>query len=148
MRRTYAQLFVHLVWATLDRLPLITPSLEHELYRALAKKCRDLRCVPLAVGGMPDHVHLLVQLPPAVAVAPLVKELKGSSSHLITHVTARDRLFKWQASYGAFTVDPAAVSVVRGYIVHQKQHHGGDSVRNDWELSAPPPPGDSSRGLT
>ena len=148
MRRTYAQLFVHLVWATLNRLPLITPSLEHELYRALAKKCRDLHCVPLAVGGMADHVHLLVQLPPAVAVALLVKELKGSSSHLMTHVTAPDRVFKWQASYGAFTVDPEAVSVVKRYIIHQKQHHGGNTLRNGWELSAPPSPGDSSRGLT
>jgi REP element-mobilizing transposase RayT len=140
MRRAYTQLFIHLVWATWNRLPLITPALEQQLYRALAKKCWDLYCVPLAVGGMVDHVHVLVQMSPAVAVAQLVKELKGSSSHLITHVSAPGSFFKWQGAYGAVTVDPKAVSLVAHYIVQQKQHHDGDSVRNEWELSATIPP--------
>jgi len=88
MRRAYTQLFIHLVWATWNRLPLITPALEQQLYRALAKKCRDLYCVPLAVGGMVDHVHVLVQMSAAVAVAQLVK---GTEGLVVAPDDARDR---------------------------------------------------------
>jgi putative transposase len=86
MRSPYTQLFVHLIWSTWDRLPLIVPTLEPRLYAAIAEKCRELKCISIAIGGISDHVHLLVQLNPNTPVATLVKEVKGSSSHLVTHV--------------------------------------------------------------
>jgi len=85
MRGPYTQLYLHLVWATWDRLPLITETVESRLYAAIAEKCRKLKCVPLAIGGIDDHIHLLVRLHTTVAIATLVKEVKGSSSHLVTH---------------------------------------------------------------
>ena len=85
MRAPYTELYVHLVWATWDRLPVLTPAVERIVYAAIADKCRDMNCEPLAIGGVADHVHLLVRLNPAVAISDLVKEVKGSSSHLVTH---------------------------------------------------------------
>ena len=118
VRSSHTRLYVHL---------------EARLRAALVAKCGELRCVPLAVGGMPDHMHLLVQVHAAVDVATLVKELKGASSHLITHEVAPGTRFKWQASYGAFTVSPDLVPVVQTYIARQIQHHADGTVQREWE---------------
>lgn len=133
MRAPFTQLHVHLIWSTWDRLPLISPAIEAPLYATLATKCRKLKCAPLAIGGVSDHLHLLVRLDPAVAVSRLVQELKGSSSHLITHEIAPEEFFKWQGAYRAFSVGSDAVPSVRKYIDNQKQHHADGSLLTDWE---------------
>lgn len=101
MREPYTQLYLHLVWATWDRLPLITPNVEPRLYGPIIRKCRELKCVPIRIGGIENHTHLLVRLHTTIAVATLVKEVKGSSSHLMTHEIAPNDFFKWQGAYGA-----------------------------------------------
>ncbi len=83
MRSPYTQLYLHIVWATWDWLPLITEQVRPRLYAAIAGKCRELKCVPLAIGGIADHVHLLVRLHTTVAVATLAKEVKGASGHIL-----------------------------------------------------------------
>jgi REP element-mobilizing transposase RayT len=66
---------VHFVWATYKRLPLIKPQFEPRLYSAMADKCRELGCHPLAIGGVEDHVHLFVRFTPTVVLARLMKEV-------------------------------------------------------------------------
>ena len=136
MRTPYTQLYLHLVWATWDRLPLITETIEARLYAAIAEKCRELKCIPLAIGGVADHVHLLVRLHTTVAVATLVKEVKGASSHLVTHVITPDEFFKWQGSYGAFTLRKDEAPVVAAYIERQKEHHAANDLIDAWEQVA------------
>jgi REP element-mobilizing transposase RayT len=138
MRAPYTQLYLHLVWATWDRLPLITGAIQPRLYAAVAAKCYELRCEPLAIGGIEDHVHLLVRLHRTVAVAALAKHVKGSSSHLVTHEIAPDEFFKWQGSYGAFTLRKENVPQVRSYIEKQREHHEVDSLWEDWEHTTIP----------
>ena len=60
MARPYTQLYCHLVWATWDRLPLIAPTVEHRLYEVLKAEFRKMQCVPIAVGGLEDHLHCLI----------------------------------------------------------------------------------------
>lgn len=132
MRSPYTQLYLHLVWATWDRLPLITPSIEARLYAEIARKCRELDCVPLAIGGLPDHVHVLLRGNATVPVATIVKEVKGSSSHLASHVLTQN-VFKWQGSYSAFTLRKSEVPVVKAYIEGQKQHHEVGDLWEEWE---------------
>jgi REP element-mobilizing transposase RayT len=122
MGAPFTQLYVHLVWATWQRLPLLTAALEAPLYSALAAKCSELRCRLLAVGNVEDHLHVLVQLAATVSVAELVKHLKGSSSHLLNH-EALAQGFKWQGAYGAFTVSKKALPAVTAYCRDQKDHH-------------------------
>ncbi len=136
MRAPYTQLYVHLIWATWDRLPLITGEIEARLYAAIAQKCREFKCIPLAIGGMADHVHVLVRLNTAVAIATLVKEIKGASSHLVTHAITPDRFFKWQGSYGAFTLRKNEAQIVADYIHNQKQHHAAGELISEWEQVA------------
>jgi len=136
MRAPYTQLYLHLVWATWDRLPLITEVIRPRLYAAIAEKCRELKCVPLAIGGIEDHTHLLARLDTTVAVATLAKEVKGSTSHLVTHVITPNEFFKWQGAYGAFTVWKADVPTVKAYIERQREHHATGDVKEDWEQAA------------
>jgi len=128
VRAPYSELYVHLVWATWDRLPILTPEIEKRVYAAIADKCRAMDCEPLAIGGVADHVHVLIRLNPTVAVADLVKEVKGSSSHLVTHEIRPAEFFKWQGAYRAFTLRKSEVEQVRAYIQNQFTHHGTKEV--------------------
>jgi REP element-mobilizing transposase RayT len=133
MRAPFTQLYLHCVWATWDRQPLLTPQLEQPIYAAILAKCHELKCEPLAIGGTSDHVHLLIRLHTTVAVADLLKEIKGASSHLATHVLSPDQFFKWQGAYGAFTLRKEDVLVVKSYIERQKEHHARNELRQEWE---------------
>jgi putative transposase len=131
--RNYVVLYVHLVWATWDRLPLITPELEPRLYGFIPKKCSELRCRALAAGGAADHVHVLAELHPTVAVATLVKEIKGASAHLITQEVAGTVSFRWQRGYGAFTLRRDDIDRIADYVRNQKRHHAASALLSDLE---------------
>lgn len=133
MRSNFTQLYVHCVWATWDRLPLITSENRSNVYSGISQQCQKMRCKVLALGGIEDHVHLLVSLASNVCISDLVKATKGSSSHLMTHEIQPDTFFKWQGSYGAFTVSKEALETVIGYINNQSEHHRSKSIIPTWE---------------
>ena len=133
MRSPYTRLYVHCVWATWDRQPLLTPAVEARLYAAIAAKCHALRCEMLAIGGDLDHVHLLARFAASLSIAELVQEVKGASSHLMNHEIAPHREFRWQGSYGAFTVNANGLEKVIGYIRNQKTHHAERRTFDEWE---------------
>ncbi len=102
---------------------------------------RELGATIIALGGVADHVHLLVRLPLTISVAQAVKDIKGSSGHLLARIAMeRDTFFKWQGSYGAFSVSFRDLDMIVEYINHQEEHHAQRSLIPDWEL---PPPEDS-----
>jgi putative transposase len=121
--RARHEVFVHLVWGTLGRAPAITTATEGELHRVIGAKCGELGCPPRAIGGTADHVHLLVQLQPAVSVAELVGAAKGASSHAMTHRLAPRAAFRWQHGYAVFSVSATDLSDVARYVADQKRHH-------------------------
>jgi putative transposase len=133
MRHPFTQLYLHVVWSTWDRLPLITPQFEARIYNCIAAKCRELKCTPLAIGGIEDHVHLLVRFTPSLSLAFLIGEIKGASSHLMTHAVAPDTFFKWQGAYGAFTIRKDDLSIVSAYIANQKAHHANNTLDAELE---------------
>jgi putative transposase len=94
MRAPFTQLYLHCVWGTWVRLSLITPQIERRLYAAILAKCHELKCEMVALGGVEVHVHLLVRFPSTLAVATLLKEVKGASSHLMTHEITLGEFFK------------------------------------------------------
>jgi putative transposase len=148
-RRNYLSLFVHLVWGTWDRQPLLSGPLEQQVYRAIGAKCVELDAEVVALGGIEDHVHLLVSLPSTLAIANLVGQVKGASSHLVNQEglpTAGGAVFKWQGTYGAFTVSQPLVRDVSTYILHQREHHSRGTLLAEWE-GAPTldPPGPEGR---
>src|SRR5947207_15042903 len=120
MPTSCVHVYVHFVWATWDQSPLIAASLEPAIHAAIAAECRELRCLAVEVGGTGDHVHALVRLRSSVSVAEAAKQMKGSSSHLATHQLPGGMGFKWQGSYGAFSVGLEEIDRVRDYIRRQK----------------------------
>ena len=117
------QVCVHFVWATWDRLPLITDDIEASAYGYIRQVCADDHCRVLAVGGMPDHVHLLVAMSSTVSMAQLMQHVKGGSSRLISQNLRPAEWFQWQGSYGAFAVCARDRAKIIAYINNQKAHH-------------------------
>ncbi|AFY54654.1 transposase [Rivularia sp. PCC 7116] len=134
MSRNFTQLYLHSVWATWDRLPLVTEDIQDIIYAAIAKQCRDLGCTVIAVGGIANHVHLLTNFPPSLTISELIGKVKGSSSHLITHEVKPDSFFKWQGAYGAFTVSRNGIEAVTNYIENQATHHRQETLISEWEM--------------
>ena len=133
MSHSFTQLYVHLVWTTRRRLPLILPEIEERLYSVILGKCRDLECHVLALGGVEDHVHLFVQFPSKLAIAKLMKNVKGASSHFVNHEIPDAERFEWQAGYGAFTVSKRSTEMVMDYVRNQKQRHKENQLIDELE---------------
>ena len=127
-------MYVHIVWGTWDRLPLITNDIQMAVYRSLGAQCQSLQVEVIALGGMEDHLHMLVQLPTTLALADLVKQVKGATTHLVTHVLAPNSFFKWQGAFGAVSVSPDDLPRISNYIAHQREHHTNQSLVPTWEL--------------
>jgi len=118
----YWRLFYHAVWATKNRLDLIDPAWEKDLYGYIWGKAIALECIPHAIGGISNHIHVAISIPPKLAVATLIGRLKGSSSHHINEQFA-DGSFLWQAEYGVSSFSEKALAPIVAYINHQKEHH-------------------------
>ena len=123
MRSPYTQIFMHFVWSTWDRHPFLTDDVRPRIYDGIQAVCREMQVDVVAIGGVEDHVHVLVRMPPTVAPSTLVKHMKGSSTHLINYHTGAPFFFKWQGGYGAFSVSKRLVPRVREYILDQEAHH-------------------------
>ena len=123
MAHTYASNFVHCIFSAKDRRPLISADRKPELYAYLGGIARGEGFSLVAVGGTDNYIHLLFCLPASLALATVIQKLKGSSSRWM------GKGFSWQEGYGAFSVSPSQVEVVREYIQNQDQHH----LKRDFE---------------
>ncbi len=124
MPGTYTKLFYHIVFSTKNRANFISTAIEEELYKYLAGVVRGIGGSCIAVNGMPDHVHMLVILPPKIALSDAMREIKANSSKWLHETKPELAKFGWQDGFAAFTVSKSAVDSVREYIRNQKTHHG------------------------
>ncbi len=138
MSATYSRLYVHLVWTTFERRPVLTSRRAPRLHGLLRRICDDTGCVAMAVGGVEDHVHMLVGLHTTVAVAALVRELKANTSQFVERTLGVPG-FCWQDGYGAFTLRADECEVVRSYVRNQPEHHARGTLVDDWERTERPP---------
>ena len=124
MPHSYTNLLYHLVFSTKDRRPLIDETLRPRLYEYLGGTIRGMGGVALEIGGIADHVHLLVKLRQDRAVSNILRDLKANSSGWVNeHGLGKASPFAWQIGYGAFTVSESQVEKVRQYIRNQEIHH-------------------------
>ncbi len=127
----YWRLFYHFVWTTKNREPIITADIEVSVYQCLRADANRMYAPFIVVGGIEDHVHVVSAIRPAVSPAEFVKQLKGSSSHFVTHQLKR--AFEWQVGYGVFSVSEHELPSVINYVKHQKQHHADSNLIDVWE---------------
>ena len=132
MSQSLVKNYIHIVFSTKHRQPLILPTFEDELYKYLGGICRNLECVPIAVGGYVDPVHILCLLSKKISAVHLIKELKTSSSKWFKSKDVRLLNFYWQGGYGAFSVDARGVDRVHSYIVDQYDHHRAKSYQEEF----------------
>jgi len=123
MWESKTEVYVHLVWSTYDRLPLISSDVERSLCRWLYRVAQEMGCGAVAVGCAVDHVHVLVRMSPTRTVAEVAKRLKGSSSRLLNERCESVAWFRWQRGYGAFSVSRWDLKRVAAYVRNQKEHH-------------------------
>lgn len=98
--------YIHIIYSTKNRMPLIDENIEDELHFYIGGICKNLQCNPIVVGGYKDHVHILCLLSKKIALMKLLEEIKSHSSKWIkTKGKAYDG-FYWQSGYGAFSINP------------------------------------------
>jgi putative transposase len=123
MARSLSYLLVHVVFSTKDRAPVLDAAVRPDLNAYLATVVRNNDCECFRVGGIADHVHLAIRLKREANVAGLVAELKTSSSKWLKSKSPKLAKFAWQRGYGAFSVGPADLNALIGYIDTQEAHH-------------------------
>jgi REP element-mobilizing transposase RayT len=117
------KLYYHFVWSTKNRLAVIDPVFESDLYRVIAAKAQEMEAFVHAIGGTEDHAHLVVSIPPKVAPAKFIGEVKGNSSHYVNHIIKPDFEFYWQDEYGVLSFGEKNMPSIVRYIQNQKKHH-------------------------
>jgi putative transposase len=132
MGQSLVKNYLHIVFSTKYRQHLIHKPVNEELYNYLGGICRDLECYPVIVGGHTDHVHILCMLSKKIALMKLLEEVKSHSSKWMKTKSPALSDFYWQDGYGAFSVNPYQIDVVKAYIENQEEHHQKKTFQNEY----------------
>jgi REP element-mobilizing transposase RayT len=120
---SYISSYFHCVFSTKERRPLITPELRDRLWPFLGGIARQNKMKTIEIGGVEDHVHILLSLPSTMAISKALQLMKGCSSKWIHETFPEHRLFAWQEEYGAFSVSVSPLDKTIEYIKGQDAHH-------------------------
>jgi len=134
MGQSLVKNYIHIVFSTKHRQPLIHPPVEAELHSYLGGICNRLGCHVIKVGGYTDHIHILCMLSTKIALMKLMEELKSHSSKWIKTKGLAYENFYWQDGYGAFSVNPAQVDRVIAYIANQHAHHSKKTYQDEYRV--------------
>jgi putative transposase len=129
----FHQLYYHMVWSTKNRLPLITGDMRQRVIEWVTDECHKRGGTPVACNAMPDHLHLLVNLPPTVCVATFIGQVKGASSYACNHHFGARHYLAWQDGYGALTVRKGESEKITFYVLHQQDLHAEGKTSPLWE---------------
>jgi putative transposase len=132
MGQSLVKNYIHIVFSTKHRQPLIHPPVEQELHAYLGGICNKLECTVLKVGGYTDHIHILCMLSKKITLIKLMEELKSHSSKWIKTKGEGYENFYWQDGYGAFSVKPSEVDRVIRYIENQHEHHNKNTFKDEY----------------
>lgn len=124
--------YIHIIFSTKHREPLIHPPVEAELHSYLGGICNKLDCQVIKVGGYNDHIHILCMLSKKIALMKLMEELKSHSSKWIKTKGTGYENFYWQDGYGAFSVNPSEIDTVIAYIANQHEHHSKKTFQDEY----------------
>ncbi len=132
MANTYSSLFYHIVFSTKNRVPSIHQELENRIWEYVGGVARHHKMTALQIGGIEDHLHVLLLAPTTIAPCDIAKYLKGDSSNWIHDEFPDLRNFGWQDGYGAFTVSKGNVPGVIQYIQNQRIHHQTQTFEDEY----------------
>jgi REP element-mobilizing transposase RayT len=133
MPHSYTKIWIHAIWSTKDRLPLITKGSEKLIFDFIKSQLNELDCNSQIINGMPDHIHCLFSLSNHKSIADVIKQIKGGSSHYINQNNLTIEKFSWQTGYSAFSVSESVFPKVYEYIKKQKLHHQTKTFQQEYE---------------
>ena len=133
MSHSYNKIWIHAIWATKDRMPLINSNVEKKLHQFMSEQFRSQESPVRIINGMPDHVHCLFLINPNKPIVEVIKQVKGSSSHFINQNNLIKEKFSWQTGYAAYSVSQSVVEKVFVYIQNQKSHHQKKTFQNEYD---------------
>ena len=123
MAQTLVSLLVHVIFSTKDRVDLITPEIEPELFAYMGGILHNHKSRLLAANGTENHVHLLISQGKTMALSDLLLNVKKDSSKWVKTKGRKFGDFHWQDGYGAFSIGQSQVTTVTNYIARQKEKH-------------------------
>jgi REP element-mobilizing transposase RayT len=131
MSSTHLSLHYHLVFGTKHQRPLIAADWRPRLHAYLGGAAKTLDIMPEAIGGVADHVHLLLGMRATHCLSDVMRDVKRTSSAWV-HETIGEKDFEWQDGYGAFTVSVSMLETVRHYIANQEEHHRKKTFQEEY----------------
>jgi len=127
---SYISSYFHCVFSTKERRRLITPTLRDRLWPFLGGIARQNKMKAIEIGGMEDHIHILLSLPSTLSIAKALQLIKGGSSKWVHETFPDHRMFGWQVKYGAFSVSFSQSGTIIQYIKDQKEHHRSGGIHS------------------
>lgn len=132
MANTYLQIYLHIVFAVQDRMNLIPKQHQEELYKYMTGIVTNKKQKLLAVGGMPDHIHIFIGINHGHSLSDLVRDIKANSSRFINEKHWIRGKFQWQEGFGGFSYSHSQIDAVARYILNQEQHHKRQSFKDEY----------------
>ena len=132
MANTYTQLYVHIVFSVKGRSSQISADWKEELYKYINGVTKYRKQKLMVIGGISNHIHLLIGFNPACPLSDLMREIKSNSSKWINEKRLATGRFEWQSGYGAFTIGQSQVDKVAKYILNQEEHHWTKTFREEY----------------
>lgn len=135
MSHSFTKIWIHAVFSTKDRSPLITDKFEkklHEHIKAGIKKQFEMEV--RAINGMAEHIHIVFRLNPNFSLIDIMKYIKGESSHWVNSNDFTNFKFAWQTGYSAFSVSESMLENVVLYVNNQKEHHKKVTFQEEYDL--------------
>jgi putative transposase len=123
MSQSLVKNYIHLIFSTKNRVPVLDEAIQPEMFRYIAGICTACDCKPVEIGGYTNHLHALFLLSKKLPLIKIVEEIKSHSSGWIKKKGEAYQNFYWQGGYGAFSINPSEVDVVLNYIRNQKENH-------------------------
>ncbi|WP_367390092.1 IS200/IS605 family transposase [Lewinella sp. LCG006] len=132
MADVFHQIYIQTIFAVKNRQSLISPEWEDDLQRYISAIVQNRGNKMLAIGGMPDHIHIFMGLKPSEKLSDLVREIKKSSNNFIKSECFSPYKFEWQAGFGAFSYSRSHRDAVCKYVLNQKEHHKNRSFEEEF----------------
>ena len=134
MPHSLTKIWIHLIFGTKERAPLINESFEKKLFEHIKQIIEnDFKSLVTAINGTSDHMHILMLQNQNYSIADIAKNVKGNSSHWINQNGFTNFKFAWQTGYGAFSVSESMIEDVKKYILNQKEHHKKISFAEEYK---------------
>lgn len=133
MPQSLTKNYIHIIFSTKNREPLLLSPVKEELYGYLGGICKRMDCYPIRIGGYTDHVHILCLLSKKITLVKLVEAIKSYSSRWIKAKGEEFQGFYWQEGYAAFSVSPSQLASLKAYIDKQEEHHQNNGFEEEYK---------------